>query len=132
MSPETTKAAAFEALRKHKYISLTTFRKSGVGVPTPVWFALVDGKLFGTTQAQAGKIKRIRNNPRVSIAPSTVRGEVLGEAVEGIGRVLDPSEFKQAEDALKKKYGLQYFLFSTMAKLRGGSQSIFWEVAPVK
>jgi PPOX class probable F420-dependent enzyme len=132
MSPETTKAADFETLRKHQFISLTTFRKNGVGVPTPVWFALVDGKLFGTTQAQTGKVKRIRNNPRVSVAPSTARGEVLGEAVEGIARVLDPSEFKHAEDALKKKYGVQYFLISTMAKLRGGNKSIFWEVAPVK
>ena len=131
MSIETTTVSSFEALRKHSYISLTTFRKSGVGVPTPVWFALVDGKLLGTTQAQSGKIKRIRNNPRVSIAPSTARGEVLGEAVQGIARVLDASDFKRAEDALKKKYGVQYFLISTMAKLRGGSTSIFWEIAPV-
>ena len=125
--------ASFEALRTHQYISLTTFRKTGVGVATPVWFALADGKLVGTTQVQTGKVKRIRNNPKVTVAPSTARGEVLGELQNGLCRVLEPSEFKRAEDALKKKYGVMYFLISTMAKLRGGggAKSTFWEIAPL-
>jgi PPOX class probable F420-dependent enzyme len=130
MSPELATVKTFEDLRKFQFINLTTFRKTGVGVVTPVWFVLDDGKLLGTTQPQAGKIKRIRNNPRVSIAPSTVRGDVLGEALEGQARVLDAAEFKRADAALRRKYGLQYLLLSTVSKLRGG-KSTFWEIAPL-
>jgi len=125
-----TTSTTFEALRKFQYASLTTYRKSGVGVPTPVWFALENGKIYGTTQIQAGKIKRIRNNPRVSLAPCTVSGGILGDSIEGMARELPAAERGKAEAALRKKYGLQYILLTTMMKLRGG-KSTFWEVSPL-
>src|SRR5215470_15122623 len=56
-----------------KYLSLTSFRKSGVPVRTPVWFAEAEGKLYLFTNPKSGKAKRIRNNPRVLIAPCTMR-----------------------------------------------------------
>ena len=61
-----------------KYLSLTSFRKSGVPVRTPVWFAEAEGKLYLFTNPKSGKAKRIRNNPRVLIAPCTMRGKVTG------------------------------------------------------
>ena len=61
-------------LEGHKNINLTTFRKSGNEVPTPVWFVVLEGKLYVRTEASSGKVKRIRNNGRVEPAPSTVRG----------------------------------------------------------
>src|SRR5215210_6903940 len=52
---------SFEALRKRKYVNLTTFRKSGEAVDTTVWFALVDGRVYVQTGRDSGKVKRIRN-----------------------------------------------------------------------
>ena len=53
-------------IQGQKYISLTTFRKTGVGVATPVWFGEEDGKLYVMTRSDMGKTKRIRNNPQVT------------------------------------------------------------------
>ena len=118
-----------EAYQKHQFINLTTFRKSGAEVVTPVWFALHEGKLYGTSQPQTGKVKRIRNNPKVNFGPSTVSGKSLGESLPGQARLLSPAEFGLADGLLKRKYGLQYrFLVWTM-KLRGAKE-IFWVVTP--
>jgi uncharacterized protein len=69
-----------------KYVSLTTFRRTGVAVPAPVWIAkLPDGKVGFTTDADAGKAKRIRNNPRVTLRPCDFRGNVADDAVEVTG-----------------------------------------------
>ena len=66
------------AIHAQKYISLTTFRKTGAPVPTPVWFGEQDGKLYVMTRSDMGKTKRIRNNPQVKVAPCTMRGKVTG------------------------------------------------------
>ncbi len=69
-----------------KYVSLVTFRKNGVAVPTPVWFAERDGKLYVKTRNDSGKYKRIRNNPKVKIAPCNMRGTITGPEFSGIAR----------------------------------------------
>jgi PPOX class probable F420-dependent enzyme len=61
---------AFDPLRGEKYIDLVTYRKSGVGVHTPVWFAEHEGRLFVMTRPDFGKAKRIRNRPQVEVAPA--------------------------------------------------------------
>ncbi len=61
-----------------KYISLASFRKSGDAVRTPVWFGEKDDKLYVMTRSDSGKYKRIRNNPKVRIAPCTMRGKITG------------------------------------------------------
>jgi uncharacterized protein len=120
---------SLEALKSHQFLNLTTFRKNGAGVSTPVWFALENGKIYGTSQPQTGKVKRIRNNPQVTFAPSSMNGKPLGEASQGKARLLSAAEYPFADGALKRKYGLQYrFLVWTM-KLRGAKE-IFWEVTP--
>ena len=58
-----------------RYISLATFRKTGVAVYTPIWFAEDNNKLYFMTNSKLGKYKRIRNNPQVKIAPCTIRGK---------------------------------------------------------
>ena len=74
-----------------KYISLTTFRKSGAGVATPVWFGEDNDKLYVMTRSDSGKYKRIRNNPRVTVAPCTIRGKVIGPQFEATARIV-PTE----------------------------------------
>jgi PPOX class probable F420-dependent enzyme len=96
----------FESLSGHRYCLLTTFRKSGEPIPTPVWFGLADGKVYLRSEAAVGKVKRIRSNPRVRIAPSTLRGKPLGPPAEGRARVLAPDESERAERAIAANYGL--------------------------
>src|SRR5207245_5547109 len=91
-------------LRGQKYISLTTFRKNGAGVATPVWFGEENGKLYVMTRSISGKHKRIRNNPRVSVAPCTIRGIVTGQAFEAVARILGPEEHAMARRAINRKY----------------------------
>ena len=94
------------AIRGQKYISLTTFRKTGVAVPTPVWFGEGEDMLYVMARADSGKCKRIRNNPQVRIAPCTVRGKIKGPEFAGMARILTPAEFPVARAAVRKKYWL--------------------------
>jgi PPOX class probable F420-dependent enzyme len=89
-----------------KYLNVETFRKNGAGVATPVWFAEDGGILYIYSLANAGKVKRIRNNPRVRVMACDVRGKPKGEWVEGRARILDASGSEQAHRLLDKKYGL--------------------------
>ncbi|PYR40301.1 MAG: PPOX class F420-dependent oxidoreductase, partial [Acidobacteria bacterium] len=57
-----------------KYVSIETFKKNGQGVKTPVWFVLHDNAFYVYTEADSWKVKRIRNNARVRVAPCGVRG----------------------------------------------------------
>jgi PPOX class probable F420-dependent enzyme len=87
-----------------KYISLTTFRKTGVGVATAVWFGEDAGKLYVMTRSDMGKTKRIRNNPQVRVAPCTIRGKVTGAEVAATARILSAEEQARARAALHRKY----------------------------
>ncbi len=89
-----------------KYLSLTTFRKTGIPVRTPVWFAESAGKLYLFTNPKSGKVKRIRNNPQVRIAPCTMRGRVTGPEFDASARVLPSSEAEHGLSLLKSKYWL--------------------------
>src|SRR5271168_2991203 len=102
----------FAAFEGHKYLNLETFKKNGDGVKTPVWFAAdpavkldsADAKLYAYTMGVAGKIKRMRNNPRVRIAPCDMRGNLLGEWIEGRAEFLSGDEAKHGDALLNKKF----------------------------
>jgi PPOX class probable F420-dependent enzyme len=102
----------FEAFRDHKYLSLETFKKSGESVKTPVWFAadpasdLAGGeaRLYIYTIGNTGKVKRVRNNPRVKIAPCTMRGELLGEWVDAKAEIVTGEEATYGMGLLDEKY----------------------------
>jgi len=95
-----------------------TFRKSGEGVATPVWFAKDAGELLVYSLAEAGKVKRIRNNPNVKVAPCDVRGRVHGEWLAGTARILEGAEAHRANDLLGQKYGWQKRLLGFFAIFR--------------
>jgi uncharacterized protein len=98
--------ATFTNLDGHRYISLVTYRKNGERVPTPVWFADENGTLYVITMAISGKVTRIRNNAQVEVAPCTNIGDVLGDAIPAMARVLQgEDEIKLADSALERKYG---------------------------
>jgi uncharacterized protein len=113
----------FATLDKEKYMSLTTFRKTGEAVVTPVWFAESNGTIYVGTGVNAGKIKRIRHTRQVTLAACTMSGKVTGAEIKGKARVVsEPEEIRAAEAALSKKYGLTrsiyYFTLNTLSSIR--------------
>jgi len=105
-------SANFSALRGVQYINLTTFRKSGVGVSTPVWFVEVAGKIYVTTAVQSGKVKRIHSNPHVQLAPCERSGKPLpGPTLDGAARDTATASNPQAKQAIRQKYGFMVKLF---------------------
>ncbi len=116
----TLNPSALAALDRKPYISLATFRRNGDAVQTPVWFAADDGKLYIFSEAEAWKVKRLRNDARVRVAACSVRGRISGEWFEGKGRRIDDPETEQrAYAALRAKYGWQMRLTDFVSKLTG-------------
>jgi uncharacterized protein len=104
--------ATFPDLGKEQCIALTTFRKTGQAVTTPVWFAQSLGTIYVETHADAGKLKRLRHTARVTLAPCTYSGKVTGAVIAGTARILtEPQECRAASTALAKKYGFMRPLF---------------------
>jgi uncharacterized protein len=103
---------AFEALRGQKYLNLETFKKSGQGVKTPLWFAAdpdadlssSDARVYAYTMGVNGKVKRLRNSGRARVAPCSARGTVTGPWVEASAEIISGSEAEKADELLNKKY----------------------------
>ena len=87
-----------------KYLSLTTFRKNGRAVPTPVWFGEGVDHLYVMTRSDMGKTKRIRNNSQVKVAPCTIRGKVTGSEFTAVARILPPEAHPRARETINRKY----------------------------
>jgi uncharacterized protein len=94
-----------------KYISLTTFRKNGEAVKTPVWFAEHDTKLYVKTRSDSGKYKRVRNNPQVKVAACTMGGKITGSQFSATARVLPAEDWPEPQKALHRKYWLSRLPF---------------------
>ena len=100
-------------------MSLETIRKNGQTIATPVWFVEEGGKLFVWTQAETGKIKRIRNTAAVRIAPCGQRGAIKGEWVAATAGVIDdPAQVRHISGLLRQKYGLAKRLFELVGSFR--------------
>jgi len=109
---------------KQQFINVETYRRNGQGVPTPVWFVEDQDTLYVRTGDNSGKVKRIRNNPRVRVMPCDVRGGPLGEWVEGQARFVDAAETKQVGQLLTRKYGFQKVMFEIMSRLQGRKYTV--------
>jgi len=113
-----------------KYFSLETFRKTGTGVRTPVWFASDPASRNGLTRfyvyalPDSGKVKRIRNNPKVRIAPCNMRGDVRGAWVDATARTCDAAEMAKGQSLLIQKYGLMKRIGDFFSGLRGRTQVV--------
>jgi len=126
-------AMGFAAFAGHKYLNLETFKKSGEGVKTPVWFAADpsasldsnDAKLYVYTIGVSGKVKRIRNNPRVKIAPCDMRGRVLGEWVEARVAIVTGEEAARGMRLLNKKYFPWKQMLNFFAMFRRRERTVF-------
>lgn len=92
-------------LAGHRYLLLTTTKRDGTPVATPVWFAPVGDALVAATEADAWKVRRLRRNPNATVAPCDVRGRPLGRAVPVTGEILPPELQSPARHALARRYG---------------------------
>jgi len=109
---------ALAELARERYVSLATFRRNGAEVRTPIWFAVVDQRLWMMTGGDSGKVKRLRNDPRVRVAPSDAR------------IVDEPRLIADAHAMLRAKYGWQVTLLDLFSRLSGRIRRRVWlEVA---
>ena len=114
-----------EQFAKQKYLNLETFRKNGESMKTPVWFTQEDEILYVRTLANSGKVKRIRNNGRVNIAPCKMDGKIVGTWMPAQAReVNSPEVDATVERLLDKKYGLIKKLFERQSTRSGAKDTI--------
>jgi PPOX class probable F420-dependent enzyme len=108
---------------KQNYLNIETIRKNGQAIKTPVWFVQDGETLFVWTQANAGKAKRIRNNGAVRVTPCTSSGEVLGEWIPAQAQTNEsPEAISDLEKLMKKKYGIMFYIFGFLGRMRGGAK----------
>ncbi|MGW1992591.1 PPOX class F420-dependent oxidoreductase [Embleya sp. NPDC001921] len=110
-----------DRLAAGKYVLLTTFRRDGRAVGTPVW-VIRDGAALGAwTVRDSGKVKRIRNDGKVTVAACDVRGNPRGEAVPGHACLLDAAETERYRGLIRRKFGVIGRLTLLGSRLRRGT-----------
>lgn len=108
-----------DRLSESKYISISTTRKNGEKIATPVWVTREGNALYVITGAESGKVKRIRNNPHVEVAPCDARGRLKGDVVAGTVGILDADGTEEVRARVSKRFGLMYKVLTLMEKVRG-------------
>ena len=122
-----TTSADLALFHDQAYLSLTTFRKNGSPVVTPVWFAQEGDKLYVMTGAETGKVKRVRHNAQVEVAPCTLNGSLLGPSLEAMARILHDGDRASANRSLNRKYGWQKRIYDLTYILRF-KQRVYFEI----
>lgn len=107
-------ASSWGPISKARCVALTTYKKDGTPVTTPMWVAVEGNRLLTTSDFDAWKLKRIERNPRVRLAPCTIRGRVTGDFVEGQARVMSEAETEEAIAGKKRRY----LMFRVMVRVR--------------
>jgi PPOX class probable F420-dependent enzyme len=108
----------FTQFAHQKHLNLETYRKTGIPVATPVWFAEEHGTFYICSLAHAGKVKRIRNNPKVRIVRCDARGHPTGEWVTAQARILDAQSAARGHQLLNQKYGWLKRIGDAVSRLR--------------
>jgi PPOX class probable F420-dependent enzyme len=107
--PVERPAPDLEALFPGRYLSLTSFKRDGTGVATPLWFVNDGERLLALTGLRSGKVKRIRRDPHVLVAPCRPSGKLRGEPVPARVEVLTATaELDRVQKLLMKRYRLTY------------------------
>lgn len=115
-------AEALRVFTAARYVRVTTFRRSGAAVPTPVWHAVDGDSVVIWTPRDAGKVKRLRNDATVRVAPCTFRGEPTGPEVEARGEVLDSAGSARVRQLIARRYGVTGRLTMLGSRLRRGTE----------
>ncbi len=131
---------ALAAFGGKKYLNLETYRKSGKGVRTPVWFAIApasalgvgSSKLYVYTTADSGKAKRIRHTSVVKIAPCDARGHVTGKWIEARAEIVSGEEFGRGMRLINRKYRPLKQILDLSALLFRRPERIVLVIRPVR
>jgi uncharacterized protein len=123
-------ASTFDQFQRHKYLNLESFRKNGLGVRTPVWFAAdppsgAPQKLYVYSEADSGKAKRIRHNSQVRVAPCDMRGRLLGDWVDGRAEIITGEEAERGMCLLNAKYKPWRQIMNFFLKFRPHARVVF-------
>ncbi len=111
-------AADLEALFPGRFVSVTSFRRDGTGVATPLWFVSDGERLFALTDLHSAKIGRMRHDPRVLVAPCRASGKLRGEPLEARAAVLtDTADLERVQQLLTDRYTLSYRLMMLVYRL---------------
>jgi PPOX class probable F420-dependent enzyme len=114
---ELPRTGSVQEIRRCKAALLVTYRRDGTPVPTPAWAAESDGRLYVRSERRSGKVKRLRADPRMLVAPCTAQGRPLGAPLEAYARVLAGAQELAAERALARRYGFGRWLFELAVDL---------------
>ena len=125
-----TATATLRPFTDQHTVRLTTFRRDGRPVGTAVSLAVDGGRGFVRTYESSGKFKRIRNDPRVEVAPSTFRGEPLGPAIPAVARVLGGPEERRARRLIEAKHPWLHRLCVPLAHRLTGKRTVYLELVP--
>jgi uncharacterized protein len=107
--PAQRPAADLGALFPGRYLSVTSFKRDGTGVATPVWFVSDGRRLFALTDLHSAKIRRIRRNPHVLIASCRADGKLRSEPVPARAEVLTAApKLERVQKLLIERYKLSY------------------------
>ena len=107
-----------DAILTAQYVALTTYRRDGTAVTTPVWAAAEGESLYLFTNARAGKVKRLRNSSRAAIAPCTATGKVTGAQLPAEAFNLASDQMPKVWGLLIEKYGMAVRLFIAYDRAR--------------
>lgn len=124
-------ASVLEPFVRQQTVLLTTYRRDGTPVGTPVNIVVAGDRAFVRTWDTAGKLKRIRNNPQVELAPSTFRGHPTGPAIRARARVLSGAEAEYASQALAHKYPLMHGIVVPLIHRLRGNKTMHIELTPM-
>jgi uncharacterized protein len=116
--PVQRPAAELQALFPGRYLSVTSFKRDGTGVATPVWFVSDGRRLYALTDLRSAKVRRMRRDPRVLIASCRVNGKLRGEPVPARAEVLtDRAEMDRVQQLLIARYKISYRLVMLVYRL---------------
>jgi PPOX class probable F420-dependent enzyme len=121
-----------------KYLSVTSLRRDGTPVATPVWFVQEGDRLLAETDTDSYKVKRIRANPRIWVAPCSAGGRLRGEQVEARAEILGPEALAPVRKLMARKYRLDRIfilpLYRLVQRLRhkptGRGESVILQITP--
>ena len=116
--PVQRPAAELEALFPGRYLSVTSFKRDGTGVATPLWFVSDGRRLFALTDLHSAKVRRIRGNPRVLVASCRADGKLRSEPLAARAEVLtENADLERVQKLLLERYKLSYRLVMLLYRL---------------